>query len=375
MNVNLNELKNIFKELVSIYSPSKNEKDVAEYIINYLKDMDLPVYLDNSYNAYGGNTPVIFTKLEGSLDSSYTLSAHMDVVEPNKGVVIIEDDGKIKTDGTTTLGGDDKAGVAIILYTLKFLKESNLKFPTVYAIFTPAEEIGMLGAKNINWQEVYKNINPSKDMIVLDNGGPSKFVAHQAPTCNLFTLEVKGKKAHAGIEPEKGISSIQIISEIISKMNILRIDETTTANISKLHSEFPTNVVPDYAVAEGEVRAHSYEKIEEILDGYRKICEEICDKYGAGYNFKTNNVYPMLTSKDELNLANRFIKAYKNIGIDAKLQVIGGGSDANFFSEEGFNSIIIGVGMEKVHTTEEYLVVGEMKNSLKVLLEFFLNCN
>lgn len=375
MNVNLNELKNIFKELVSIYSPSKNEKDVAEYIINYLKDMGLPVYLDNSYDAYGGNTPVIFTKLEGALDSSYTLSAHMDVVEPNKGVVIIEDDGKIKTDGTTTLGGDDKAGVAIILYTLKFLKESNLKFPTVYAIFTPAEEIGMLGAKYINWQEVYKNINPSKDMIVLDNGGPSKFVAHQAPTCNLFTLEVRGKKAHAGIEPEKGISSIQIISEIISKMNILRIDETTTANISKLHSEFPTNVVPDYAVAEGEVRAHSYEKIEEILDGYRKICEEICDKYGAGYNFKTNNVYPMLTSKDELNLANRFIKAYKNIGIDAKLQVIGGGSDANFFSEEGFNSIIIGVGMEKVHTTEEYLVVGEMKNSLKVLLEFFLNCN
>ena len=375
MNVNLNELKNIFKELVSIYSPSKNEKDVAEYIINYLKDMDLPVYLDNSYNAYGGNTPVIFTKLEGALDSSYTLSAHMDVVEPNKGVVIIEDDGKIKTDGTTTLGGDDKAGVAIILYTLKFLKESNLKFPTVYAIFTPAEEIGMLGAKNINWQEVYKNINPSKDMIVLDNGGPSKFVAHQAPTCNLFTLEVRGKKAHAGIEPEKGISSIQIISEIISKMNILRINETTTTNISKLHSEFPTNVVPDYAVAEGEVRAHSYERLDEVLDDYRKICEEICDKYGAGYNFKTNNVYPMLTSKDELNLANRFIKAYKNIGIDAKLQVIGGGSDANFFSEEGFNSIIIGVGMEKVHTTEEYLVVGEMKNSLKVLLEFFLNCN
>lgn len=375
MKVNLNELKNIFKELVSIYSPSKNEKDVAEYIINYLKEMDLPVYLDNSYDAYGGNTPVIFTKLEGALDSSYTLSAHMDVVEPNKGVVIIEDDGKIKTDGTTTLGGDDKAGVAIILYTIKFLKESSLKFPTVYAIFTPAEEIGMLGAKNINWQEVYKNINPSKDMIVLDNGGPSKFVAHQAPSCNLFTLEVRGKKAHAGIEPEKGISSIQIISEIISKMNILRIDETTTANISKLHSEFPTNVVPDYAVAEGEVRAHSYEKLDEILDDYRKICEEVCDKYGAGYNFKTNNVYPMLTSKDELNLANRFIKAYKNIGIDAKLQVIGGGSDANFFSEEGFNSIIIGVGMEKVHTTEEYLVVGEMKNSLKVLLEFFLNCN
>ena len=158
-------------------------------------------------------------------------------------------------------------------------------------------------------------------------------------------------------------------------MNILRIDETTTANISKLHSEFPTNVVPDYAVAEGEVRAHSYERLDEVLDDYRKICEEVCDKYGAGYNFKTNNVYPMLTSKDELNLANRFIKAYKNIGIDAKLQVIGGGSDANFFSEEGFNSIIIGVGMEKVHTTEEYLVVGEMKNSLKVLLEFFLNCN
>lgn len=372
MNVNLDELKNIFKELISIHSPSKNEKKMAEYLISYLENLGLKVYLDNSYEKYGGNAPTIFSCLEGD-ERSYTLSAHFDVVEPNLGVKIIEEDGIFKTDGTTTLGGDDKAGVAIILYLLKYFSENDINHPTIYVIFTPSEEVGMLGARNINWAEVYKKINPSKDMIVLDNAGPSKFIAHKAPTCSTFEIEILGRRAHAGIEPENGISSIKVISEIISKIPLLRIDELTTANISKINSDFPSNIVPDFSVATGEIRSHSYEKVDEILESYEKIIKEVSEKYGASYRFKNKREYPLLNSKDGLKFANLFKDAYKRIGIDATLQVIGGGSDANFFAEEDFNSIIIGVGMEKVHTTEEFLVIKEMENAAKVILEFFNN--
>lgn len=366
----LEELKNIFKELVNIYSPSKEEKNVCKRLVERLEGLGCQIYLDQSQDKYGGDCPTIFSLLKGSKNSSITLSAHMDVVEPNKGVKIIEEGNIIRTDGSTTLGGDDKAGLAVILYVLEYLVKNNIEHEDIYCIITPGEEAGMLGARNINWEEVYKNINPAKDTIVLDNAGKSKYIAYQAPACNHFEIIIHGKKAHAGIEPEKGISSIKVISEIISKMEILRIDELTTANISYIHADFPTNVVADKTICKGELRSHSYEKINEMLNSYDKICKEVCDKYKATYDFNHIQAYPLLKSKDDLKLAKNFQKSYSKIGVKSELQIIGGGSDANFFAEEGFNAIIIGVGMQKVHTTEEYLEVDEMEKAAEVLLEY-----
>lgn len=368
--VDIEELKNIFKKLISIYSPSKNEKEVCDYIIQELKSLGCSIYLDRSQKKYGGNAPTIFALLKGTKEGGLSLSAHMDVVEPNKDLKIIDEGNIIKTDGKTTLGGDDKAGLAVILYVLKYLVEEKVDHEDIYAIITPGEEAGMLGARNIDWDNLYKNMNPSKKTIVLDNAGKSEFIAYQAPSCNHFQIEIFGQKAHAGIEPEKGISSIKVISEIISKLEILRIDEYTTANISYLHSEFPSNVVADYAVCRGELRGHSYEKIDQMMKTYEDICKEISLKYKASYKFKYQREYPRLESKDNLKFAKELQKIYKKIGIDSELQIIGGGSDANFFAEEGFNPIIIGVGMQKVHTTEEYLEVNEMGIAARVVLEY-----
>lgn len=372
VDIDLNLLKETFKTLAKIYSPSKNEKEVCDYVVSYLKDLGCSIYLDNSYDKYCGNCPTIFSVLKGNKEGGVTLSAHIDVVEPNKGLKIIDEGHIIKTDGTTTLGGDDKAGVAVILYALKYLVDNNIDHEDIYCIITPGEEAGMLGARNINWDEVYKHINPAKNTIVLDNAGKSEFIAHQAPSCNKFEITVHGKKAHAGIEPEKGISAIKVISEIIEKLEFLRIDDLTTANISYLHSDFPTNVVSDLAVCKGEVRSHSYEKIEEIIEGYKSICSDICSKYNCEYDFVSEQEYPLLRSLDDLKFAKEFQKYYKKIGVDSKLQVIGGGSDANFYAAQDFNAIIIGVGMQQVHTTDEYLEVEEMKKAASVLLEYLM---
>lgn len=370
--VSLEKLKNIFKTLVNMYSPSKKEKDVCDYVVNYLKNLGCEIYLDESQNKYGGNSPTIFSLLKGNKNDAITLSAHIDVVEPNKGVKIVEEGNIIKTDGSTTLGGDDKAGVAVILCVLEYLVENNIEHGDIYCIITPGEEAGMLGARNINWKEVYKNINPAKDIIVLDNAGKSKYIAYQAPACNNFEIKIYGKKAHAGIELEKGINAIKVISEIISKMQILRIDELTTANISCIYADFPTNVVADRAICKGELRSHCYEKIDKVLNSYDSICREVCKKYNANYSFNHLQAYPLLNSKDNLRFAKKFQESYKSIGIKSEFQIIGGGSDANFFAEEGFNAIIIGVGMQKVHTTEEYLEVEEMKRAAEALLDYLM---
>lgn len=370
--VDIEKLKDIFKELVNIYSPSKKEKEACDYVVNYLKNLGCEIYLDESQHKYGGNCPTIFSLLRGNKNGAVTLSAHIDVVEPNKGVKIIEEGNIIKTDGSTTLGGDDKAGVAVILYALEYLVKNKIEHEDIYCMITPGEEAGMLGARNIDWEEVYKHINPAKNTIVLDNAGKSKYIAYQAPACNNFEITVHGKKAHAGIEPEKGISSIQVISEIISKMDILRIDELTTANISYINSDFPTNVVPDKTICKGELRSHSYEKIQSVLNSYESICKEVCERFDTSYDFDYIQAYPLLRSTDDLKFAKLFQDCYKKIGVDSELQVIGGGSDANFYAEQGFNAIIIGVGMQKVHTTDEYLEVDEMKIAAEVLLEYLM---
>lgn len=370
-NFNKDELLSILEDLLMIYSPSRNEKELSDYIVNFLENLGAEIYLDKSYESYGGNAPSIFAKIRGNLPGEgLTFSAHMDVVEPNKGLTIVKEDNVWRTDGRTTLGGDDKAGIAAILYAMKYMVEKEQGFEDIYTIFTPGEEEGMLGAKSINWEEVYRHMKPAKNILVLDNAGRAEYIAHKAPTSYHYQIEVFGKSAHAGIEPENGINAIKILSDIISSMENARIDNETTANISRVSSNFPTNVVPDYAIAQGELRSHSYDKVEEILKSYDDLAKDAVGKYGGKYKFSYKEDYPGLSSKDDLIFAKDFQKIYKSFGIDAKLQEIGGGSDANFFAKEGFNSIILGVGMEKVHTKEEYLEIDQLIVTSKAIIKY-----
>lgn len=370
-NFRKEELLQILEDLLLIYSPSRDEKNLANYIENFLKDLGAEIYLDKSFASYGGNAPTIFAKIKGDLKGEgLTFSAHMDVVEPNKGLKIIKEGNVWKSDGRTTLGADDKAGVAGILYILKYMVEEKISHKDIYAIFTPGEEEGMLGAKSIDWEEVYRHMNPAKNMIVLDNAGRADKIAYKAPTSYNYAIEFFGKTAHAGIEPEKGISSIKLLSSFIAKMPNGRIDESTTANVSKLESDFPSNVVPDYARASGEIRALTKERVEEVLEIYENLAKEVTKDSKSSYKFSYEEDYPPLASKDDLAFAKDFKKTYKEFGVDADLQVIGGGSDANFFAKEGFNSIILGVGMEKVHTKEEYLEIDQLVLTVKAILSY-----
>lgn len=371
IEINEDELLQILEDLLLIHSPSKKEKEVGSYIIDFMENLGAEIFLDNSFKEYGGNCPTIFAKIKGNEEGDgVTFSAHMDVVEPNNGLNIVKEGNIWKSDGTTTLGGDDKAGLAATLYAIKYMIENEKNRKDIYAIFTPGEEIGMLGAKSIKWEEVYKHINPAKNVLVLDNAGRSEFIAYQAPTCYKYKMEIFGKTSHAGIEPEKGISAIKILSKIIAEMENGRIYDDTTANISKITSDFPTNVVPDMAEAYGEIRSHRKEKVEELLKTYEKLCEKVCEQMGGNYKFSYNEDYPALVSKDNLKFANEFKKAYEKVGVDAKLQIIGGGSDANFFAKEEFNSIVIGVGMQKVHTKEEYLEIDQLTLTTKAVIEY-----
>lgn len=358
-------------EMLKIHSPSMKEAEYAKYLVNILEDMGGLIYLDKGYLEYGGNAPTIIAKFEGDIEGEgITFSAHMDVVEPNLNVNPIIEDNIIKTDGTTTLGGDDKAGIASIIEAIRTVKENNISHRDIFVVLTPCEEVGMLGAKHIKWDEIPKDMFPAKNMIVVDNAGDAGIIAHSAPSKYDFKISFKGKKAHAGIEPEKGINAIVLASNVLANIETGRIDNLTTSNISEIKSQFPSNVVPDNCIITGEVRGHSEEKILEIIKSYEEICEKTVSNLGGEFELEYKCDYPVLKPKDDLSFAKEFAEIYEELDVPAELKVIGGGSDSNIFAKQGFNSIIIGVGMNDVHTVEEYLELEELFKTTKALIRY-----
>lgn len=361
-----------FIEMVKIYSPSKKELNFAKYLIEQLKHIGAEIYLDNGYTNYGGNSPTIIGKIKGNIEGEgITLAAHLDVVEPCENInPIIIENKIIKTDGTTTLGGDDKAGIASILECLKVIKEQKLSHQDIYVLLTPCEELGLLGAKNINWELIPKEMLPAKNMIVIDNAGKAGIIAHSAPSKYDLHIKFKGKKAHAGIEPEKGINAINLAALAISKMKMGRIDSLTTSNIGVISSEFPTNVVADECIIKAEVRSHSEEKILEIISDYKACCKEATQIIGGEFEVEYSCDYPVLKPKDNLAFAKDFAKSYEKLGVDVELKVIGGGSDSNIFAKNGYNSIIVGVGMYNVHTVDETLELEDLYKTTQTIIDY-----
>ena len=352
-----------FIKLVKIDSPSGEEKQIADYLVDHLKDRGLEVKVDNAGEKFGGNAGNIVAYLKGnSQEKPITFCAHMDQVSPCRGVNPIIDGNIIRTDGTTTLGADDKLGIAIILEALEDIIESNCEHRDIYILFTVSEEDGLLGAKQFTGENL-----PCKDLIVLDYLGKPGAVAYKAPAMEKIKCTFKGKKAHAGIEPEKGINAIVVASDAISNMHIGRIDELTTSNIGRIEGGGATNIVTDSVTFTAEIRSHIADKLQAEIAHMENCCREAAQKFKAEYEFIHENCYPPFSLDLNSDLYKLTEKAMLKERITPEPIVIGGGSDANILAALGYKSAILSIGMYEPHAVTEYLKIDEMWDTLKVV--------
>jgi len=149
--INKDRLLNNFFKMVKIYSPSKKEREMADYIIVKLKKLGLDIYEDAAGQKIDGNAGNVIGYLKGNRPGKTLMfSAHLDTVEPSKDIVPVLEDGVIKSAGNTILGSDDKAGITAILEMLHNLVENEISHPDIYVIFSVAEEIGLLGATHFD---------------------------------------------------------------------------------------------------------------------------------------------------------------------------------------------------------------------------------
>lgn len=362
--INKERLLNTFLDYVRIDSESCHEKNMAQRVIADLKAIGCEIYVDDTMAQTGSNTGNVYATLPGNAPGeSIILCAHMDTVVPGVGVEPELENGIIRSKGETVLGADDKSGVTTIVEAMRTLVEQNLPHPTVQAVFTVCEEIGLLGSKYLEYDKL-----AGKQAIALDSSTPNGIIT-SGPGQYKLEAAVVGRKAHAGTSPERGISAIQVLSEAIANMKLLRIDEETTANIGSIHADYPTNIVAERATMKAECRSRNAAKLEEQAEHMEACLREACEKYGATLELERTKVYDAYCHDEKDSFIQKVAEAMTAVGLLPVLKPSGGGSDANNMCQNGIKTLVVGTGMSKVHTTDEQIAVADLEITARMVLE------
>lgn len=366
--VNKKRLINQFIELVKINSETKHEQKIAIYLKDTFRNLGLIVEEDKASELSSHEANNLICTLKGTIDhpSCIFFSSHMDTVTPGVDIKPIIENEMITSDGTTILGADDKAGIAVMIEAIHLLKEQNIQHGDIQFIITVGEESGLAGAKVID-----KSLIKATAGYVLDSDGEVGNLVTQAPFQTKFNIQFYGKKAHAGIAPEKGISAISIASKAISKMKLGRIDEETTANISYFQGgkKDETNIVTDAVYVEGEARSLKEEKLNDVLKQIEHAVNETINVCGGKATFHSELMYPGFKLDDNHKVVQIAQHAADKLNLSSTILKSGGGSDANIFNGLGFPTANLSVGYEHIHTTKERIHTNSLISLTKWILE------
>ena len=355
--INKKRLVEQFLELVKIDSPSGSENLVAKYLISRLKGFGAKVTTDSYGNVIGS----ILGQGE-----PFMLNAHMDTVEPGRGIKPIVKGDIIVSDGTTVLGGDPKAGVAIILEALALVKSTKKKHRSLEIVFTRSEEVGLLGAVNLD----YSKINARKG-ITFDGEERVINMDIAAPGYNRVDAIITGRSAHAGVEPEKGISAIKIASEIISRLKLGRIDFETTSNVGLIEGGSAINAVPETSHIQAEVRSRNLKKLQKHTKHFQDVFDKVMAKYPeASISLKIEREFDPYRFEKTHEVLKEIISVLKKMKIKPNLFESGGGTDVNIFHTHGIEAIVVGTGDYNAHTKREYVKISEMVEAAGFLEKF-----
>lgn len=339
MKINHDRLIKTFIDLVKIDSESGKEQEIIKYLQKIMLDFGFDAEIDKTGNLICSN------------DSSpkLVLAAHTDTVNPGKNIQPIIENNVIKTDGTTILGSDDKANIAIILEIIQIFKENDIH-AALDVVFTTGEEIGLIGSKGLDYEKI-------KAKIGLNLDGETGEIDIAEPSMMLFDIEITGQAAHSGMAPEKGINAIKIAAEAINSLDLGRIDEETTVNIGTIEGGTARNIVPEKVTMKAEVRSRNEEKFNFQVSKIIDVFEKTSKKYGGIVKITSEQTaYAYSVSEDD-----KLIKVLKDCfnknGVKPEVMKINATSDNSNFSRNKIKCVTTGSCGKDYHTTQEYLEI------------------
>ncbi|MFN7017134.1 MAG: M20/M25/M40 family metallo-hydrolase [Fimbriimonadales bacterium] len=344
----------LFIEMARIESGSENEAAMCEFVAKQLRELGAEmVLIDEASKQIGGSGGNVFARFKGTVNAPpLLLNAHVDTVYSTQNIQIVRDEQEIRTDGTTILGADNKAGVAIILEVIRTLKERNLPHPPLEVVFTIREEKGLLGAKVFD-----TSLLQARTGLVVDGREDPSALFVQSPTHWKFEVVFHGRAAHAGAEPEKGRNAIAMAAKAIAQMRWGRLDDETTANIGTIEGGQAMNVVPDRVKLVGEFRSFDSERVKALTEQWKALCEQVAQEYEGRAEVNLSQTFAAIRLAPDEPIVKAAVAGLKTVGIEPRLERTGGGSDANAFALSGIHCLVFPTGADRIHTPQERLIL------------------
>ena len=202
---------------------------------------------------------------------------------------------------------------------------------------------------------------------VFDSGGDIGGIVLEAPSQLTMELFVKGKAAHAGMEPEKGVSAIRVLSEIITRMPHGRIDRHTTSNAGIISGGKATNIVAENAYCKLEVRSIKPDRLRSTEARIRKIAKETAASRGARVSITRNLEYSGFSLRENSPVVRMAADAVRRIGKPRDTRVPGR-QRTNIINRAGIKAVNLAIGMRAVHTTGEYIYIRDIVSGARLVL-------
>ena len=369
-------------DLLAIEGGSRREARVKEAIAQKLRNAgcrpewissdDAHLRLEGDYET--GN---LIVQLPGTAGAPRILfSAHMDTVPLCKGAVPAVEGGRVVSKGGTGLGGDDRAGCAAIVAMAETLLKNNLPHPPTTLLFLIAEEGGLFGSRAVRLPDLG---NPAMGFN-LDGQDPNEIIIG-AMSATRWKAEIRGRSAHAGLDPQKGISAglaaARAIAAIADRGYFGKIEKGNrrgTANVGSIRGGEADNQVMDHILATGECRSHSPAFLEQILrvhqTEFARAAKSVVNQAGnsAKVEFSTYPDYHAFRLRQSEPCVRLAKQAVRDAGMEPRPMVMDAGLDANNLNQKGLPTVTLGTGTHHFHTIDEYVDIGQYLAACAVLL-------
>ena len=262
---------------------------------------------------------------------------------------------------------DMKSGVLIAMYSLHLLiaaREATYQSATF--ICNSDEEVGSPSSRPLV-QELARQCDA---VLVFEPGRAEETVVSSRRGCGQYRVEVRGLSAHAGVEPQRGRNAILELSYQVQKMQALNgIVPGTTLSVGIIHGGERTNVVPDYAYFDMDVRASDQNGMRALEAAMRQVTTQN-KLQGTTITLSGS----MLCQPFERNKTNeRIVQLVKEAGseLDLKIQDVGSGgaSDANTTSGMGIPTLDgLGAGGGLAHNPGEYIELDYLPTRIALVM-------
>jgi len=361
-----NKMLVMLEELVNIDSGTYDKvgvDKVGAYLIKCYEELNFNI-TEHPNDTFGNN--LVLTHKDADQPEILIL-AHMDTVFP-KGTVA---ERPYTSEGNYAYGPgviDMKASHVMLYHAIKkLIEQDDNSYKNIEILLNSDEEIGTISSRNL----IESQAKNKKYTLVLEPARVDGSIVSSRRGVGSYTLEATGKAAHAGIEPEKGISAIQELALKIPKLHALTEQENNlNVTVGMIEGGTSANTVAGKANATIDVRISTVKQGEYIDQKIKELCEK-SEVEGVSLKLTGGINRPPMAFTEEIGEVVALIqKEASELGIDLNHVATGGGSDASFTAALNIPTVDgLGPVGGKQHSEEEYLEI----DSLLPRTELFVN--